>query len=51
MKKLFLYSVLSLSFVAINFSVSVDLVAQQEIDRSDKRQQKAGKSSRSYKKA
>ena len=51
MKKLFLYSVLSLSFVAINFSVSVDLVAQEEIDRSDKRQQKAGKSSRSYKKA
>ena len=51
MKKLFLYSVLSLSFVAINFSVSVDLVAQQEIDRSDKRQQKAGKSSRAYKKA
>jgi tetratricopeptide (TPR) repeat protein len=51
MKKLFLYSVLSLSFVAVNFSVSVDLVAQQEIDRSDKRQQKAGKSSRSYKKA
>ena len=51
MKKLFLYSVLTLSFVAINFSVSVDLVAQQEIDRSDKRQQKAGKSSRSYKKA
>ena len=51
MKKLFLYFFLSFSFLALNFSFSIDLVAQEEIDRSDKRQQKAGKSSRSYKKA
>ena len=51
MKKFFLYSLLSLSFVAINFSASVDLVAQEDIDLSDQRQQKTGKSSRTYKKA
>ena len=51
MKKLYLYFFLSFSFLALNFSLSIDLVAQQEIDRSDKRQQKAGKSSRTYKKA
>ena len=51
MKKLFLYFFLSFSFLVLNSSFSIDLVAQQEIDRSDKRQQKAGKSSRSYKKA
>ena len=51
MKKLFLYFFLSFSFLALNLSFSIDLVAQEEIDRSDKRQQKAGKSSRSYKKA
>ena len=51
MKKPFLYFFLSFSFLALSFSSSINLVAQEEIDRSDKRQQKAGKSSRSYKKA
>jgi len=51
MKKLYFYIFLSFSFLALNFSLSIDLIAQQEIDRSDKRQQKAGKSSRTYKKA
>ena len=51
MKKIYLYFFLSFSFLALNFSLSIDLIAQQEVDRSDKRQQKAGKSSRTYKKA
>ena len=51
MKKLFLYLAFSFSFFSLNVVFSVDALAQQEIDRSDKRQQKAGKSSRSYKKA
>ena len=51
MKTFYLYFFLSFSFLAVNLSFSIDLIAQQEIDRSDKRQQKAGKSSRTYKKA
>ncbi|MFL2725263.1 MAG: tetratricopeptide repeat protein [Gammaproteobacteria bacterium] len=51
MKKLFLYFSIPLTFFSLTTVLSVDIVAQQEIDRSDQRQQKAGKSNRSYKKA
>ncbi len=51
MKKLFLYFLIPLTFFSLTTVLSVNIVAQQEIDRSDQRQQKAGKSNRSYKKA